>query len=59
MKVIKQLCLDTSALLLKVIVEVNLIVSVAMETESMYTEEPEEVDSEEPVSPQMRENKHI
>lgn len=37
----------------------NLIVSVAMEIDSMYTEEEEEVDSEEIVSPQMRENKHI
>lgn len=37
----------------------NPIVSVAMEIESMYTEEQEEVDAEEIVSPQMRENKHI
>lgn len=59
MKVIKQLCLDTSALLFQVIVEVNPIVSVAMEIESMYTEEQEEVDAEEIVSPQMREKKHI
>lgn len=46
-------------MLLKVIVEVNPIVSVAMEIESMYTEEQEEVDPEEIVSPQIRENKHI
>lgn len=34
----------------------NPIVSVAMEVESMYTEEQEEVDSEEIVSSQIREN---